>query len=259
MIRCFEERDKQKVIRLWQEAFGESERDILPFLEFINSDMLLLEEEGEIISMLSLLKVKIGDKDGRYVYAVATDRRFRGKGYASVLINHAKAVVNKTDGGFLVILPRNEALYSFYAKFGFVPLHCAKRISRRISAKNLFETEKITAEEYAELKKTYFSGEKYVLWDIKTLRFMKKAYSGEFLKASQKGEVKGFAFCHKMGDKLMIHELIATVDAPLITDSFGLFLGAKSAECIKAERCGESFGMIYPPDNEFVCFGLGMQ
>lgn len=258
MIRFFDERDKQKVIKLWQEAFGENEGDILPFLEYINSDMLLLEMDGELISMLSLLKVKIGDKRGRYVYAVATDRRFRGRGFASALLSHAKKVTIDAGEEFLVILPQSEALYAFYEKNGFAPLYCARHLGGRIGTEPFFETERITAAEYARLKKTYFSGEKYVEWDTETLEFMKKVYRGEFLKASQNGEVKGAAFCHKAGDKLVIHELL-TVDELKTIDSFGLFLGASDFDCIKAEREGDRFGMICPPCTENVYFGLGMQ
>ena len=259
LIRFYEEGDKQKVIRLWQEAFSESEREILPFLEYINSDMLLMEEKGEIISMLSLLKVKIGGKSGRYVYAVATGRRFRGMGHASALLAHAKKLTFDAGEEFLVILPQKESLYAFYEKSGFTPLYCAKRLCGRIGAEALHKVEKITAEEYAESKKTYFSGEKYVEWDIKTLDFMKKVYRGEFLKAERDGKTGGIAFCHKAGDRLVIHELLADNYETQIIDAFGRFSGAAAFDCIKAEREGDRFGMICPPCNDFVYFGLGMQ
>ena len=255
MIRFFEEKDKNAVVRLWQEAFCESEKEILPFLDFINRDMLLIEENGQIISMLSLIKVKIGTACGRYVYAVATDKRFRGRGYASKLLDFAKHFILVNNEDFLVILPRNEGLYAFYGKSGFTPLCCAKRISRKIGAKSVYNIEKISAKEYAELKKTYFSGEKYVEFDIKTLEFMQKAYNGEFLKA----DGAGIAFCHKQADLLIIHELLANTDEAEIIDAMGIFFGASRAECIKAEKSGENFGMIYPPKFSDVYFGLGMQ
>lgn len=255
MIRFYEEKDRNAVVRLWQEAFGESEKEILPFLDFINKDMFLIEENGQIISMLSLIKVKIGALKGRYVYAVATDKRFRGRGYAGKLLDFAKSLISANKEDFLVILPRNEGLYAFYGKSGFTPLCCAKRISRKIGAKAAYKIEKITAGEYAELKKTYFSGEKYVEFDIKTLDFMQKAYNGEFLKA----EGAGIAFCHKQADLLVIHELLANTSEAEIIDAMGIFLGANRAECIKAEKSGGNFGMIYPPCYNDVYFGLGMQ
>ena len=259
MIRFFEEKDKNAVVALWQEAFGEKKEEILPFLDFINKDMLLIEEKGQIISMLSLLKVKIGDVCGRYVYAVATDKRFRGKGYATELLDFAKGLVAAGKETFLVILPRNESLYAFYGKSGFTPLCCAKRISRKISAETSYSVEKITSESYFELKKTYFSGEKYVEFDIKTLEFMQKAYCGEFLKAEKDGKTAGLAFCHKYADLLVIHELLAGDSTMEIIDAMGVFSGAGRAECIKAEREGGNFGMIYPPEYNDVYFGLGMQ
>ena len=105
MIRFFEEKDKTAVIRLWQEAFGEGENEIVPFLDFINRDMLLLEENGQILSMLSLIRVKIGAEKGRYVYAVATDGRFRGRGLASRLLSRAKQLAAESGESFLVLLP----------------------------------------------------------------------------------------------------------------------------------------------------------
>ena len=259
MIRFFEEKDKNAVIGLWQEAFGEAEKEILPFLEFINKNMLLMAENGKIISMLSLLKVKIGDINGRYVYAVATDKRFRGRGYASELLQYAKQLIKENNEEFLVILPQSESLYDFYAKSGFTPLRCAKRISRRIGSASGLKVEKLTPESYFELKKTYFSGEKYVEFDIKTLDFMKKAYGGEFLKAEMDGKTAGLAFCHKMADLLIIHELLAYGDETEVIDALGAFCKVNRAEGIKAQKNGEKFGTIYPLHYNGVYFGLGMQ
>lgn len=254
MIRFLEEKDKNAVIGLWQEAFGEAEKEIQPFLDFIGKDMLVMEENGQIFSMLSLIRVKIGAETGRYVYAVATDKRFRGKGFASRLLSYAKKYASENGESFLVLLPRNASLFAFYEKNGFTPLCCAKRISRKIE-KSALNAEKITAKEYFELKKTYFSGEKYVEWDIKTLEFMKKAYRGEFLKA---GDV-GIAFCHKQSDLVIIHELLTDAAEAEIIDAFGNFLGASMAEGIKAEKNGEKFAVIYPPEYRDAYFGLGMQ
>ena len=259
MIRFFEEKDKNAVIGLWQEAFGEAEKEILPFLEFINKNMLLMEENGEIVSMLSLLKVKIGEIKGRYVYAVATDKRFRGRGYASELLRYAKQLIKENNEEFLVILPQNESLYAFYAKSGFTPLCCAKKISRKIGSASGLKVEKLTPESYFELKKTYFSGEKYVEFDIKTLDFMKRAYCGEFLKAERDGKTAGIAFCHKKADMLIIHELLAYGDETEIIDAFGTFCKADRVEGIKAQKNGEKFGTICPAHYNDVYFGLGMQ
>ena len=182
MIRFFEEKDKTAVIQLWQEAFCEKQEDIAVFLEFVKDSMLVLEEDGRVVSMLTLMKTAIGEDVGRYIYAVATDKRFRSMGFASKLIDYAKQFVADNNEKFLTLVPREASLFDFYKKHGFCELFCAKKMEGKIEVDKdcKVKAEIIDAEDYADFRNAYFSGRRYVVWDKKRLGFMEKAYEGNF-------------------------------------------------------------------------------
>lgn len=74
-----------------------------------------LEKDGKIVSMCFALPCEIGSKDALYIFAVATAKQFRGKGYATELLNQIKNEGNS----ILILRPVNEGLISFYERIGF--------------------------------------------------------------------------------------------------------------------------------------------
>lgn len=261
MIRFLEKNDKDAVISLWQEAFGDKSEEISVFLDFFNENLLVFEEDGQIVSMLTLIKTEIDGKKGRYIYAVATDKRFRGMGYASRLIEFAKQFISENDEKFLVLVPRNKPLFDFYKRQGFCELSCAETIKKKISFKENtdLKTEIIDAKEYFYLRNAYFSGEKYAVWDINMLEFIKNAYKGDFFALKKNHILCGTGFCYKQGDLLVISELLEKEKSDEIIDTMGTFFGVKEVFCIKAQKYGERFAMIYPKEFCDAYFGLAMK
>ena len=258
MIRFFENRDKNTIISLWHEAFGDKNDEIAVFLEFIRDNLVIFEENGKIVSMLTLLNVKIGEDRGRYVYAVATDKSFRGRGYATALLSFAKEFIKKNDEKFLVLLPQESSLFEFYEKAGFSELFCAEIITCKDFSKSAKKVGITSAKEYFELRKAFFSQEKYVEWDVKSLEFMKEVYGGEFVCISDNSAVSAIAFCHKNGEKLFISELLSSSDADENVNALAGFFKADSMICIKAQKNGARLAMIYPSQYVDTYFGLGM-
>ncbi len=108
--------EKQKIINLWHNVFGDDEKYITYFLnECKNKNCLGYFVDDELVSMLFLIDCKYMNHSGKYIYAVATDENFRNQGYASLLVNEAKKYMND----FLWLIPANEKLFDFYAKLGF--------------------------------------------------------------------------------------------------------------------------------------------
>lgn len=260
MIRFFEENDKKYVISVWKDAFGDKEDFISDFLHLFGKYMLVLEYEGRVVSMLTLFPVKIGEKSGRYVYAVATDKKYRSRGFAGKLVEYAKRFAAKNDENFLVILPQNDGLYDFYRRFGFSELKCVKRINEQKvnfndSALNI---EIIDENEYFKLRKNHFATCKFVEWDIHMLAFFKKVYEGFFVKVSENGREAALAFCFKNGDSLSVPELLTKENETIILSSLCCFFEKESVTAIKESKCGEKFAMIYPEEFTDCYFGLGM-
>lgn len=112
---------------LWNFAFGdgpEFQREF--YRRCAPQGPLVLLEDGELRSMLSLPEVALVLADGRrlragYVYAVATCLGCGGKGWASTLITCAAGLARDRGLDCLVTVPARPELFSVYEKNGFVP------------------------------------------------------------------------------------------------------------------------------------------
>ena len=257
MIRFFEDTDRKNITKIWQEAFLDSEKYIIDFLNNFGKYMLVLENGGKAVSMLTLFPVEISGDFGRYVYAVATDKSFRNRGFAGELIEYAKHFVSEKNEKFLVILPQNDGLFDFYKKFGFSELKCVAKIDKIISypKDNGFLVERIDSSEYFTLREAYFERKKYVKWDRDMLDYFAKVYDGEYIKISEKGRTVACGFCYTAEDKLIISELLTKED---VLSVIGKFFGKKHILGFKEETLGKRFAMVYPKSYVGSYFGIGM-
>lgn len=114
--------------KLWSETFGDDEEYINLLFDkgYVPSECFAEVIDGEIVSALYLLSGYIVNGrqkyEGRYLYAAATDFRFRSKGIMSKLIKEALEYVKSNNISFVSLVPANEGLYGYYGKFGFEPL-----------------------------------------------------------------------------------------------------------------------------------------
>ncbi|MBO7302507.1 MAG: GNAT family N-acetyltransferase [Bacteroidaceae bacterium] len=112
---------QEECTALWKEVFGDEEEFILSFMQnyYEKSNMLYIEENGKLLSMLHLIPFEFKSLKVGYIYALATATDARGRGFASTLIK--KAIEKARSNGFaaLVTLPAEEKLHNYYNRFGF--------------------------------------------------------------------------------------------------------------------------------------------
>ena len=119
------QKDKANIIALWQQAFGDDEEYISHFLDyaFNNANILLIKENDILISMLTLIPAVIKtssiDISALYIYAVATDKEYRGKGYCRKLLSYAEDIAKEQNISALFLIAETKNLTTFYKKFGF--------------------------------------------------------------------------------------------------------------------------------------------
>ena len=100
-----------------------------------------LELGEDTVSMLFALPCSLMCVDEKkpaiYLYAAATDKAFRGKGYMSHLIEKLKTDTEKT----IFLRPANESLIGFYEKLGFktISTYNQKENSLRLEPEEGFE------------------------------------------------------------------------------------------------------------------------
>ena len=119
---------KEECRRLWKEVFGDSDEFIASFINlFYNEEnMLCIEQDGKMLSMLHIIPFELNGSKVAYIYAVATDSNTRRQGYATKLIK--KAIEKAKAEGFKAVLtlPADEGLRNFYSQFGFEGIYAVK-------------------------------------------------------------------------------------------------------------------------------------
>jgi predicted acetyltransferase len=107
--------NKADIIKCWQEAFGDSEDEILYFIDNVkDADCLAYYEDNQITSMFYLVNCKINNIDSKYIYAACTLNDYRERGYMSMLLDFAKRKYNS-----ICLIPAKEWLIEYYSKRGF--------------------------------------------------------------------------------------------------------------------------------------------
>lgn len=110
---------------LWREAFGDSDEYIDYFIShyFCDKNMLSVENEDGLLSMLHIIPFSYCNFKIGYIFAVATAPQARCRGYAAKLIEKAVYLAKETGYDALALIPADDKLYNYYTRFGFSGKH----------------------------------------------------------------------------------------------------------------------------------------
>ena len=106
---------------LWTAAFGDDEQFVDSFLMryYSRRRMLTAECEGRTAAMLHMLPFESELGRSTYIYGVATAPEFRRRGLAGKLIREAMRLIGEQGDEAAFLIPSEEWLHGFYAKYGF--------------------------------------------------------------------------------------------------------------------------------------------
>ncbi len=189
MIRCSVNNDKEEIISLWHEAFGDNREEIEFFLEnkYIPQNTVVCEENGKIISQLFLLEgdMQISGEDypSYYLYAACTSKEHRGKGIMSKMLDFSRNLASGRGKYFICLMPAEESLYDYYSKFGYETVFKRKIINSTVN----------------ELKKLGLSQNNLSDFSLKTSEKARDAvlYNTDYFKWDRQSVEFAFAF-HKL-------------------------------------------------------------
>ncbi len=123
VIRYLPDEEKNRTRALWERIFAEDSERFLDYYYHIktaDNEILVLERDGEILSMLQLnpyrLQLGAAQVEAAYVIAVATDGRYRHQGMMARLLRRAMQDRQEKEQPFLFLMPAAEAIYR---PFGF--------------------------------------------------------------------------------------------------------------------------------------------
>lgn len=160
MISVANMQDIPHLTKLWKEAFGEEEYAkkfyAKAFTHHESEVMVIVEREPdmEIVSMLHYISCCLergGRKyNGAYLYALATDKKYRGKGIMRKLIEYAKTTAMKQQLDFLYLIPAKDSLYDYYKKQGFYAVYSVD-VLQEVSKMYGGTVHQVTCERFKEL------------------------------------------------------------------------------------------------------------
>jgi GNAT superfamily N-acetyltransferase len=125
MIRFAQPDDRPRLMELWARIFGDPPEAVNSYFARRHKDenMLVFVEDGVLCGMLSMLPLTLiargAEYPARYVYAVATDPAYRGRGVATELLFRAHEEMVARGDAASVLVPASEGLFGYYAKRGY--------------------------------------------------------------------------------------------------------------------------------------------
>lgn len=122
-IRKLEPNEHGSTRALWEQVFVEDTKEFLDYYYTCvtkKNDIYVIEEDGAIVSMIHLnpYDMHIGNSiyQTHYIVAVATNERYRRRGYMGKLLSEAMNEMKKYQEPFTFLMPAAE---SIYAPYGF--------------------------------------------------------------------------------------------------------------------------------------------
>lgn len=128
MVRFENSAFSEQAVSLWQEAFGDS-KDYIRFFHSTHDSCycLMLTQGEELLSALYLIDGELGSHKGFYLFAAATFKRYRGKGYMARLLKKAEDFAKQKSKSFIALVPAEPSLFDYYSRFGYKTAFYARR------------------------------------------------------------------------------------------------------------------------------------
>jgi len=141
---------------LWKEAFGDGDEFLDMFFEKVYSPQKCraVYEDGQTASALYWFDAEYQNKKLAYIYAVATLKKFRGKGICQALMTDTHKLLKESGYDGALLVPGSESLFEFYGKMGYETTCRINKFTAFASYEKV-EIQKISKEEFAHLRKMY--------------------------------------------------------------------------------------------------------
>lgn len=212
--------DIPRLRELFAEAFGDEGGFVDTFFgtAFSPERARALYIDGKIVSMLYWFDCEYMGKPIAYLYAVATDKAYRGQGLCRALIESTHKHLKGLGYAGAILVPSTPSLFDFYGKLGYKMCSYIDEFECKSATQGCHFT-KIDRQRYASLRKSYLP-DCSVIQEKENLDFL------ENLATFIKGE--DFILSYSIyGDKLHAYELLGNKGkAPNILCSLGATHGS---------------------------------
>lgn len=145
--------DRELLTNLWKQAFGDERAYIDVFFEtaYAPERSLGAWVDDTLAGTLYWFDCILDGERVAYLYAVATDRNFRGQGIASALMERTEAILRDRGYAAAVLSPGSESLFRFYQRLGYVTGGFRKE--QPVLAGAPVPVQELDGEEYARVRR----------------------------------------------------------------------------------------------------------
>ena len=157
---------------LWKEAFGDSEEFLDLFFQtgFAPGRSRCLWISGKVAAALYWFDCSHQEKKLAYIYAVATDKAYRGRGLCTALMEDTHRHLQALGYDGAVLVPGNRKLFDLYGKLGYKAF-CPMTVHSVESGATAEALEKLSAEEFRKLRRKHIPAGG-ILQEGETLAFL---------------------------------------------------------------------------------------
>ncbi len=179
---------------LWLEAFADDEAFLDAFFAtaFASDRCRCVTENGQLGAMLYFLDCRLEGRPMAYLYAIATARACRGRGFCRSLVEDAKSHLKALGYQGLLLVPGDENLRQMYGKMGFSDATGIREWTCR-KGDTPVTLRKIDGAEYGALRRHYLP-EGGVTQEGNSLTFLEKItglYAGQDFLYAENAELLG--------------------------------------------------------------------
>lgn len=205
--------------KLWQQAFGDTDAflDIFFSAAFSPTRCRCVLVEGDVAAALYWFSCEAGGQPLAYLYAVATDEKFRGRGLCRRLMEDTHSHLASLGYAGALLVPGDAGLREMYRGMGYADATGIQTFSCKADQPVLLE--ELDAAEYAAQRRKLLPPNG-VVQEGENLRFLERL--GRFYRGED------FLLCAvKAGDCLTVPELLGNAAAaPGIVAALGCKEGA---------------------------------
>lgn len=119
--------DREDVLLLWGEEFGDGGEFIDPFAQWCGwENILLLKEDGRPCALTAIPAMELAFPGGErakvgYVYAHTTKKEQRGQGFGHILLNYSQFCLEEQGMDGVTLVPARPDLFRYFATSGYSP------------------------------------------------------------------------------------------------------------------------------------------
>lgn len=214
---------KGQVRELWKLCFDDSDEfmDLYFRTRYNSTTSMYIESGSSVISSLQILPYSFtyynADLKAYYISGACTHPEYRNKGVMRGLLKECLAKLSSEGAAFSFIIPAEDWLFDYYAKFGFAPvfsygLQDVTENKMRCNSSKIERVPDFQKDVYkffnVKMHKRDFCIQ-HSEEDLKVVCEDMKIDDGSIFAAYREGNIVGEAFVYEFDDKLQIAELLA--------------------------------------------------